>query len=418
MLADQISRLLVLAVTFCLSAFFSGSETALFSLAPHELAHMREGAGLDRLAASLRERPRRLLTTVLFGNMLVNVIFFSVSFYLAMDLRPEIGAAGSMLIGAGSLALIIVGGEVMPKNVAVLLRRPISRFAAPALFVMERLFWVVVAPLGWLAGLVTARGGISTGIETEELEALLDIGARQGVLDRSVGRMIGEVFALAEVSVREIMIPRADMVAFDLEDRREELLQMFRREKLTMIPVYEGRMENMRGMVHVKDILFKSDEVGIREMVRPLPFIPENATVEQALRRCREEGSQSAFVVDEYGSVAGLLTLEDLAEEIVGEIRDEYDYETPPLQPLGGGRYRVMGRVSLRDWCEVTGASLPDVDVDSVGGLVTALLGRVPEAGEEVLWRGQRFSVESVSRRRVRSLLAQTGAFDSEREDA
>ncbi|MFO8008241.1 MAG: hemolysin family protein [Candidatus Brocadiia bacterium] len=400
-------RLAVLAVTFCLSGFFSGSETALFSLPPDELGRMRDGSTLDRMAAALRDRPKRLLTTVLFGNMLVNVVFFSVSYLIAADLEPRVGRSGTFVLGLCSLLAIILGGEVVPKNVAVMVQRPFSRLSAVPLLVLQKLLVVVVVPLeklaDWAASLVA---GGRPAVRTEELSLMADLAGREGVLDAGTGQMIAEVIELGEVRLSELMIPRVEMVSFNLESPREQLIALFRGSKLTMIPVYEGAMDDMRGVVHIKDVLFGSGERPLREAVRPVPFLPETATVEEALHRCREEGSKTAFVVDEYGSVAGLITLEDLLEEIVGEIADEYDDEQrPDVEVLADGRLRVRGGLSLREWCELLEMPMPELDVDTVGGLVMAELDRIPQVGDRAEWEGMELTVEAVRGRRAERLL-------------
>ncbi len=404
-------RLAVLAVTFCLSGFFSGSETALFSLPPDELSRMRHAAGLDGLAARLRDRPKRLLTTVLFGNMVVNVIFFSVSWFLAADLRPRVGTTGSVLIGLGGLLAILLGGEVMPKNVAVLFYRPFSRVAAVPLLALQTGLLFIIFPLEKLADLAASVAGArqGPGMMAEELQMLVRVGARQGVLYPEAEEMLADVIDLSEVRVRELMVPRVEMVAFNLQEPAEELLELFRSRKLTTIPVYNGRVERMRGVVHIKDVLFER-EGSLEEAVRPIPFMPETTTVEDGLRRCREEGSKTAFVVDEYGSVVGLITIEDLLEEIVGEIADEYDVEErPQVELLERGMVRVSGALSLREWCELLEMPMPELDVDTVGGLVMARLDRLPAEGDVVRWRGMELEVESVSGRRAESLLVRLG---------
>lgn len=396
-------------MTFCLSGFFSGSETALFSLQPDELDRMREASGLDRLAANLRGRPKRLLTTVLFGNMVVNVIFFSVSYLVALDLAPHVGRTGTFLLGLGSLLAIILGGEVVPKNLAVMFYRPFGRMAALPLTVLQRALLVILLPLEKLADLAASLVGGHRGpaMRAEELQMLVNLGARQGVLDAGAGEMIAEVIELGDVKVRELMVPRVEMVSFNLQEPEADLLELFRREKLTMIPVYEGEVEQMLGVVHIKDVLFRGAGERLQDAVRPVPFLPETATVEEALRQCREEGSKTAFVVDEYGSVEGLITIEDLLEEIVGEIADEYDREErPDVELVEDGVMSVRGRLNLRDWCDLLETPLPDLPVDTVGGLVMALLGRLPEVGDVVRWRDVEFTVESVSERRVRSVRA------------
>jgi CBS domain containing-hemolysin-like protein len=419
-IADLPLRLAILAVAFCLSAFFSGSETALFSFQPHELSGMEGASGAAGAVARLRRRPKRLLITVLFGNMVVNVVFFSVSYLLIVKLEPLVHGTGAFLLGVASLLAIIVGGEVMPKNVAVTFHRPIGRAVALPLLLMQRVLLPLIIPLEKVADVVVSlRGRRAPAVHAEELEMLAELSAREGVMDVRASQMIAEVIGLSEVRVNELMVPRVEMVSFNLREPEAELLPLFQREKLSVIPVYDGEMDEMRGVVHIKDVLFKARERPLRELVRPVPFLPETATVEEALRRCRRDKSKNAFVVDEYGAVLGLVTVEDLLEEIVGEIADEYDPEsTPPVQPLPDGGYRLAGSLSLRTWQELSRTELPALGVDTVGGLVMALLDKVPAVGDTVRHGGLEYAVVGVRGRRATTLIVRPTAGQVAKQEA
>ena len=394
-------------MSICLSAFFSGSETALFSFQPDELERMHGASGADRLIASLRSRPKKLLITILFGNMVVNVIFYSVSFLLLLDLESHLGAGGVVALSVASLLSVLLLGEVIPKNVAVTFYHPLGRLVAWPITVIQKALLPVVWPLEKAADTVAAlMGGGSHAVRAEELRMLVSLGAQEGTVDPGLGQMLADVIGLTEVSVAELMVPRVEMATFDLQSPEADLLALFRREKLRVVPVYDGDPEEMLGVVHLKDVLFKPEGKRIADLVRPIPYLPETATVEQALLQCRRNQRKTAFVVDEYGTVAGFVTMEALLEEIVGEIANEYDPdERPPVEPLGDGVFRVQGSMSLRDWAEVVGVDVPSLGVDTVGGLVMALLDRVPAEGDVVSWDGVEITVESVEDRRAVSLI-------------
>ncbi len=401
-------RLAILAASFCLSAFFSGSETALFRFQPDELERMKSGKGPERAIALLRSRPKRLLITVGFGNMVVNVIFFSVSYLLILDLEPKVGPSGALLLAFASLLTIIIGGEVMPKNFAVSFYKPLGRAVALPLLVAQKVLVPIVVPLGKVADAAArlAGGRTAPSVLPEELLMLVDIGEKEGVVDARAAQMIEEVIGLSDIRLNELMVPRVEMVSFDLNGPPERLLALFRETKLSMIPVYDGKVDNMRGLVHIKDVLLKPQQQPLADLVRPIPFLPETATVVEALRESRRQRSKTAFVVDEYGAVVGLVTIEDLLEEIVGDITDEYDPEKgPAVEPLGNGRFRVEGRFSLRAWEEMFGIEVPDMGVDTVGGFVTALLERVPKPGDVARYGDAEFTVEAVEGRRVGTVL-------------
>jgi CBS domain containing-hemolysin-like protein len=275
------------------------------------------------------------------------------------------------------------------------------------ILLIQKILLPVVFPLEKIADAATRLvGHRGPAVQPDELRMLVSLGAREGIVDARAGEMISEVLSLREVRVNELMVPRVALVAFNLQDPPEELLPLFRREKLTMIPVHDGHLDEMRGVIHIKDALFRREGQDLSELVRPVPFLPETITVEDALRRCRRERKKSAFVVDEYGAVLGLITMEDLLEEIVGEIADEYDVEeSPPLERLADGRLRVDGTLGLRDWQEAVGLALPEMGVDTVGGVVMALLDKVPEKGDRVEYEGIELTVESAAGRRAVSVL-------------
>jgi CBS domain containing-hemolysin-like protein len=401
-------RLAILAVALCLSAFFSASETALFSLQPEELSRMAGAAGADGVIAALRSRPKRLLITILFCNMVVNVVFYGASYLLIREFEARLHTTGAFLLGVGSLLTVLIFGEVVPKNVAVTFCHPLARAAAVPLLLVQRALLPVVMPLEKVADAAASLvGGHGPAVRAEELQMLVNLGVGEGVVDESAAQMIAEVIGLSEVQVSEMMVPRVEIAAFDLRAPREGLLALFRRNRQNTVAVYDGDVDEMKGIVHVKDVFFSLSGEPLEHLVRAIPFLPETATVEEALRQCRQQKAQSAFVVDEYGTLAGLVTVEDLLEEIVGEISDEYDPERPgEVEPLDDGTYRVQGGTSLRTWQELSRAGLPDLDVGTVGGLVMALLDDVPEAGKRVRWGGFEYNVESVQGRRAGTILA------------
>jgi putative hemolysin len=272
---------------------------------------------------------------------------------------------------------------------------------------IQRALFPVVWPLERAADAVAAlMGGGGHAVHAEELRLLVSLGAQEGAVDPGLGQMLADVVGLGEVCISELMVPRVEMDSFDLQRPESELLELFRTAKVDIIPVYDGNPEDMCGVVHMKDVLFKPEDIRLGDVLRPIPYLPETATVEQALLQCRRKHRKTAFVVDEYGTVVGLVTMEALLEEIVGEIANEYDPdEPPPIEPLGDGVFRVQGSMSVRDWAEEAGVAVPSLGVDTVGGLVMALLDRMPAEGDTVRWGAAELTVESVEERRAVSLI-------------
>jgi CBS domain containing-hemolysin-like protein len=400
----------ILALSAFLSMFFSGSETALFSLPADMLSRMREQEGARGAVVRLLDSPKRLLTTVLFGNMVVNVVFFSVSFLLVVESREALGTTWSAVLSVSSLLFVIIFCELLPKNLAVAYARPFSLLSAYPLLTFERLFWPFIIALEKVTDGIALFFGRhferEPFIRSDELRMLIDLSEKEGVVEEDVGEMIAEVVELSEIALREVMIPRVEIVCLDIDESPEELMHLFQEHKHTLMPVYEDRVDNMLGAIHAKDFLFRDEGQDLRELIRPLPFLPESATAEEALERMREEHTRMAFVVDEYGAVEGLIAVEDVLEEIVGEIRDEYDVEeVPPVEQIGPNRYRLRGDLSVRDWSEAFEVEGPELSADTVGGLVMALLERLPRKGDKVRYRNLELTVEQVRGRRVVSVI-------------
>ncbi len=380
---------------------------------------MRASHGASKLAAELLSKPKRLLTTVLLGNMVVNVVFFSVSFLLIVEHREKLGPTGSRLLAIAALLTIMIFCEVLPKNLAVILSRPLSRFAAFPLAFMQKLlapFIVVLERItDWISSILGRQFRPEPLIRAEELQMLIDLSRREGALDRDIGGMIADVIRLSGIPLREIMIPRVEMVCFDIAAAAEMLGGLFRDKKHRLIPVYEGRVDNVLGIIHAKDFLLRQEDEDLRELIRSIPFLPESATVEDALSQLRQQHVRMAFVVDEYGALAGLVTLEDILEEIVGEIGDEYDAEAPLLvERIGERRFRLKGELSMHEWCEVFKTEPAAPSVATVGGLMMALLGKMPEAGDSVRHGDLKLTVERTRGPRVASVIVELTDGDTE----
>ncbi|MBS3763075.1 MAG: HlyC/CorC family transporter [Planctomycetes bacterium] len=401
-----IIRLFVLVVSALLSMFFSGSETALFSLPTQIVRHMEGKPGTKGIVAQLRGNPKRLLTTVLLGNMVVNVVFFSVSFFLIVHYKSSLSGTGAAGLSIASLLFVILFCELFPKNLAVVFARSASLLAAYPLLVFQKVFIVPIFLLEKLTGRISALFGRHVQpdpfIRSEELDMLIDLSEKEGVVEEDVGEMMAEVVSLTDVPVREIMIPRVEMAAHNIDAGVEGLQEMFSRYKHTLMPVYEGRMDNMLGAIHAKDFMLREEGSNLRELIREMPFMPETTSTEQVLRQMREEHSRMAFIVDEHGAVEGIVTIEDILEEIVGEIRDEFDPEEPdPVERIGEREFRLRGNLSIRDWQEAFEMDVPELSVDTIGGVVMALLGRLPRPGDQVELGNLEFEVEAVKGHRV-----------------
>ncbi|MFW6456923.1 MAG: hemolysin family protein [Planctomycetota bacterium] len=389
-----------------MSMFFSGSETALFRLSAEEVGRLREQEGRGQMVGHLLDRPKRLLTTILFGNMVANIVFFSVSFFLVVRHGELLGRGWGTALSMLSLLFVIIFCEMLPKNIAVAYTRSFSLVSAYPLKWVERICSPFIYSLEKITDSISfifkSHLQREPFIRGEELQMLIELSEEEGVVEEDVGEMIGEVVELSDIALREVMVPRVEMICFDIRESPEVLKTMFARHKHTLVPVYENRVDDMLGVIHAKDFLFKKEDHDLRELVQSIPFMPESATAEESLKRMREGHDRMAFVVDEYGAVEGLVTLEDVLEEIVGEIRDEYDVEEmAPVERIGENQYRVRGDLSVRDWNEAFELEPFEFSADTVGGLVMTLLDRIPSEGDSVNYRNLNIRVERMEGRRV-----------------
>ncbi len=412
-LADSAWKLVLLAGLLVASAFFSGTETSLFSLSRLQLYRLRHGRRSGKIASKLMSRPRRVLNTLLLGNMLVNVAYTGIAAVMILDLRRA-GLAGWAVAAAslGSLIVLILFGEVTPKMLAIAVGTRwvppaaaalavVERATAPVLYVLEK---AIVGPLGRL---VAPARPSAVDITAEELAALLDLSAKRGIIDRDVNALLQEIVALTDLNVADIMVPRVDMLAYDVDGPRQGLAKVFTETHLRKIPVYETDIDHVLGVIHAKRLLM-DPQTPVRELVAEVPFVPEAGNVERLLLQFRVTGTQMAIVVDEYGGTAGLVTLEDVVEEIVGDIPDPHEAVAgPAVQRVGENEYLLNGNLAIHEWVDAFKIDLSGGRISTIGGFVTSLLGRIPRESDTVSYRNLRFTVEAMRRRRIEKLRLQ-----------
>ena len=411
-LANRVGELVLLAVLLGISAFFSGSETALFSLSPGQLFRLRRRpSGGGRIVASLMANPQQILHAILLGNLLVNVAYSGISAVILLDLQREMHLS-AWWVAAGSLVpvlLLILTGEVLPKMLAMLVAERWAVTAAAALVVLKKALFpvvltlhkVVVGPLIRILAPVSPGGADISG---QELAAVLDLSAKRGILDQQANALLQEIVELVDLRVADIMVPRVDMICYDVDGPRAALVELFCRTRLRRIPVYDVDVDHVIGVVHAKRVMFHSD-VRLRDVVVKVPFVPEAANLERVLTQLRVRRSQMAIVVDEYGGTAGLVTLEDILEEIVGDIPDRHEEgRGPAVQQAEPGRYVIDGNLAIHEWADAFEMDLRGKRISTIGGFVTALLGRIPVEGDVAKYRNLELAVVSMHGRRVEKL--------------
>lgn len=405
---ESLPQLLVLASLLALSGFFSGSETALFSLRSHELRGVR--APSLRLAATLLRQPRELLVTILLGNMAANVAYFSGSVFVTVDLGRALGRWAAVVGGLGFLLGVIVFGEVVPKGVASRAPRAWARVAAYPL----TLFFSIALPIRWgmrqilrpVSDWLSRVHPPEADLTADELKMLVEISEAEGLLDERENDLMQRVLGLREMRVKDVMVPRVDIRAFDLDRGRAPFVAEFVRRRDSKIPVYRGSIDEVEGVLLAKDVYFRPEK-DLADLVRKVPFVPETKTVESLLRQFRKEGQSVAIVLDEYGGTEGMVTLEDILEAIVGEIEDEYDRGEDPVRQVGKDAYLLAGGLSIREWEQIFGVDLPAEGVGTLGGFIVFSLGRLPKKGDVVRYRNLSFTVRRVAGRRVQRILVE-----------
>ena len=407
-------QLILMAVLLVLSGTFSGSETVLFSLTSAQLKQQATSSNpLRRMAAGLMDQPKRTLTTILVGNTAVNVLLFATSYVLFRGLAEAYGGWVNPVAAVFSVLLVVVGGEIVPKVLGVTLAERLApasaavvHFSGYVLGPLGRLLdWTIVEPLTRLIfGKPSHHQTVENQLSTTELKTLLEMSRRRGLINSIEDIYLREVIDLNDLLVRDIMIPRVEVVLFDIDGSADELRDLMRESHMTKIPVAEGHADNVVGLIYAK-ILFFEPEKTLRELVSPVRFVPELITGEQLLQHFRRTKSQIAIAVDEYGGMAGLVTLEDVLEEIVGEIYDPDDEEaTDEIVAVSDAEYDISGGLSVQYWVQSFGIHGLTERVATVGGLVTARLGRPAREGDAVMIGNVRLRVTGVAGRRVTRL--------------
>lgn len=417
----------VLFVLILLSALFSGSETAYTAISRARLRQLKEegvrkAEKLERLTA----HPPRLLSAILLGNNLVNILAASAATNLAVQTYGDVGVG----IATGILTfLILVFGEITPKTFAV--RNP-ERFALATLWVfypLYRIFYPLSRIFVFIANITIrlfGQPGMKEGpfLTAEELKTLVVLGEEEGVIEEEEKRMIHSILEFGDTTVKEVMVPRTEMTCLDLEMTLANAVEIAREKGFSRIPVYEGNIDNIVGILYVKDMLnfitLGKLELKVKELMREPYFVPETKRVDDLLREFQKNKIHMAIVIDEYGGTSGLVTLEDILEEIVGEIFDEYDFmEEARIDRISENEWVIDGRVDIDAVEELFGFEIEEEDTETLGGFVSSLIGHFPAPGEKCVYKGYEFTVEEVENRRVgrvRVIKIQEGAGESSNE--
>lgn len=408
------TALVYMAILFfllMLSAFFSGTETAFFATNKIKIRHMAENGNRQAIITRrLLDQPGRLISTVLVGNNIVNIGATALATTIAVNFFGDKGAG----IATGIMTvLVLVFGEVTPKTLAA--RRPekIALKVASYIRFLSILLYPIVRSVNVITNLlirsVGEQSAPNTLVTEEEIRMLVNVGKEEGLLDEDEREMIDSIFEFDETLVREVMVPRIDMVAVNINTSLEQLIKVIVEAGHSRIPVYENVIDNIIGVIYAKDLLqpLLTSESGlpsIRHLMRPAYYVPESKKVRALFAELRKQKVHMAIVLDEYGGTAGLVTIEDMVEEIVGEIQDEFDQEEKHIEVLDDGSLLVDARTPIYEINELLGLDLSDDDYDTISGLVFHWVGKLPLEGQELNIGHLHVVVEKVSGRRIEKL--------------
>ncbi len=408
------SQLVLLGFLFAASFLFSGSETAFFNLKKPDIQQLQQDlAPASRLVVRLLNRPQRLLVTLITGNTLINIGIALLSAVLTIRLAHRWHFSIPLALAIESLGvtgLLVVIGEVTPKVIA--LRRSVS-------FARKTARWVqlmdhLLAPWAVFLYQLVEKPLRKFGPEPEtvltsdeEIRTLAELGLDHGVIGVEEQEMIHSVIEFGDMVAREVMIPRTDMVMLHTQMTKEDVLKTIRESRFSKYPLYHKRVDDILGIIYIKDLLpylhSSVQHINLRRLARPALFVPEKQDLESLLREMQQKRQKVALVVDEYGGISGLVAIEDIIEEVLGDIRDEIDRQEPvPFKQISDKVYLVAAATRLEEITEKLGIPFPEErDYDTLGGFVFAHFGRIPEAGAIFQYEGWRFQVQAVKEHRI-----------------
>jgi len=398
--------IIIFLALLALSGFFSSAELALMSLSDLQVERLvKHGERHAKTLRHLKKEPHKLLETILIGNNLVNITAASLATVVSIQFFGSLGVG----IATGiTTFLVLLFGEIIPKSLAVSHRKRISLAVSPVLYGLRWLLTPVIIVIDWIASIFTRFFGEAERerITEEEVRDLVRASEQDGHIKKREREMIQGVLDMDDTSVGEVMTPRLDTFCLEMHERVEDVIDKVLKSGYSRIPIYDKKVDNVKGIVLLKDLLRALLEGKRREelgtLLQQVLVVPETKKLDSVLRDFQKRKSPFALVVDEYGLFIGIVTIEDVLEELVGEIYDEDDaVETLTTKKIGKNAYRVSGRAPID---ELEFGFPESEEYDTMAGLLMTRFGRVPKTGEQVVIRGWRCTVEQVERNRILSV--------------
>ncbi len=409
-------QIIILIVLLILSAFFSSAETALTTISPIRVRNLcdKNKGGADTLAKLISNKDK-LLTTILIGNNLVNIGASSLATSIAINLFGNTGVG----VATGIMTfLVLIFGEITPKTFATLKVERVSLMVAKPVYFLT----IIFAPLVFLFSLLTkgflwlmgVRGNSKMPVVTqEELKTIIDMGHEEGVLDKNEKDLISNVFKFNAVVAEDIMIPRADMAAISIHSAYQEFIELFQKEKFSKLPVYDEDIDDIKGIVHLKDLLFyqgQADTFSAQAVMREVMFTFEFKPVSKLFSEMQTKGQSCAVVLDEYGGTLGFITMHDLIEEVVGEIDDEHDNQESIYRIVSNHEMIAEGSLHLDTFDKITGLHFEEEsDSQTIAGYLLELFGRIPFPEESITHNSISFRILEIHNNRINRIFIDLG---------
>lgn len=407
-LRDNLLHLIAISILLVLSAVFAGSETIFFSLSRSERAHMKKsGHAWERLAASLLDNSKALLTTILIGNMVCNILIFVTSAILIGEATTASGSLWLSLLGFIPPLLVTYLSDVLPKVLGRVNNRRLAPLLAIPMLTLMRLLWPVYLIIN---GLILrpmhnffALSHRGENLSPDEIREMLTMSRQEGLIDVSEHELLQSVVRLRDLRVREIMTPRPDVLALELHSSPEHIRKTIQAAHLSKLPVYEGQIDNILGILYCRSYLLESlnSPADISKMLQAPHYIPDFFTVDRLLDQFRTTKTQLAVVVDEYGALVGLVALEDVLEQLIGDISNGDEEHTPLVQQLSPNEFLLAGHLPVTDWARSFGKNVDLAQASTIAGLVIGKLGRAPAVDDTVRLGDTLITIVKMQGRRI-----------------
>lgn len=411
-------------IIFCCAltarALFSFLETSITALRLFKLKEI--AASTNRYGAlfqALEKNPHRVLISILIANSLADVTTAALATQIMEEFFESINLSGGLGFFLGiaiATAAILIFGEIIPKNLA---KGKGESFFRSTLWLTNILFYtlypvvnVLLGTINWIMYAVSGKRAFQSGSEwvssEKEIQFLISYIGEKGLMESEKTEMLHNIFDLGHTPVKEVMVPATEIISIDVNASTQDILSIFIKHNYTRLPAYEREMDNVIGMVHLKDVfalIVNKQDKPLKEMVRPILFVPESMKINQLLRQFRQQHKHIAMAINEYGSIIGLVTLEDVLEEIVGDISDEHEPEYQKIIELQQGGWMVDASVTLEELSDVLNISFDAEDALTLGGFLIEKLQHLPKKGERFLYQGLYFQIQKASRKRVIQVL-------------